>query len=174
MTIKQAKSELMQIYGALSPDKQRAIDTLVKIEPCEDAISRQAVDNYIIKLLSGYLYDEERTRLEELSAYLWELPSVNPQEPKYCDRNICIKNEYNGIGCDECEVTKSQDPKTGHWISYWDEEARCYVYKCPECGNKQPFDTKHCWECGARLDAPDINVGRMSEIPTGSESEDKE
>jgi len=30
MTIKQAKSELMQIYGALSPDKQRAIDTLVK------------------------------------------------------------------------------------------------------------------------------------------------
>lgn len=30
MTIEQAKSELMQIYGALSPDKQRAIDTLVK------------------------------------------------------------------------------------------------------------------------------------------------
>lgn len=26
---------------------------------------------------------------------------------KYCDRNICISNEYNGIGCDECEVTKS-------------------------------------------------------------------
>ena len=40
MTIAQAKSELMQIYGALSPDKQRAIDTLVKIEPkkghCKD------------------------------------------------------------------------------------------------------------------------------------------
>ena len=34
------------------------------------------------------------------------------QEPKYCDRNICLKNEYNGIGCDECEVTKSQEPKT--------------------------------------------------------------
>lgn len=33
MTIAQAKSELMQIYGALSPDKQRAIDTLVNIEP---------------------------------------------------------------------------------------------------------------------------------------------
>ena len=32
------------------------------------------------------------------------------QEPKYCDRNICIKNEYNGIGCDECEITKSQEP----------------------------------------------------------------
>lgn len=33
MTIARAKSELMQIYGMLSPDKQRAIDTLVKIEP---------------------------------------------------------------------------------------------------------------------------------------------
>ena len=32
------------------------------------------------------------------------------QEPKYCDRNICLKNEYNGIGCDECEVTKSKEP----------------------------------------------------------------
>ena len=31
----------------------------------------------------------------------------------FCDRNICIANEYNGIGCDECEVTKSQEPK---WI----------------------------------------------------------
>lgn len=30
-------------------------------------------------------------------------------EPKYCDRNICISNEYNGIGCDKCEVTKSQE-----------------------------------------------------------------
>jgi hypothetical protein len=55
----------------------------------------------------------------------------------------------------------SAQPKTGHWISYWDEEARCYVYKCPECGNKQPFDTKCCWECGTRLVEP-------------QESEDKE
>ena len=30
------------------------------------------------------------------------------QEPKYCDRNICTSNEYNGIECEECEVTKSQ------------------------------------------------------------------
>lgn len=29
---------------------------------------------------------------------------------EYCDRNICVSNEYNGIGCEECEVTKSQEP----------------------------------------------------------------
>ena len=36
------------------------------------------------------------------------------QDPKYCDRNICVSNEYNGIGCNECEVTKSQEFKTEH------------------------------------------------------------
>ena len=35
-----------------------------KIEPCDDAISREAVDKYIARLLSGYLYDGERERLE--------------------------------------------------------------------------------------------------------------
>lgn len=34
------------------------------------------------------------------------------EEDAYCDRNICLRNEYNGIGCDECEVTKSQEPNT--------------------------------------------------------------
>lgn len=31
------------------------------------------------------------------------------EEAMYCDRNICALNEYNGIGCDDCEVAKSQD-----------------------------------------------------------------
>ena len=39
------------------------------------------------------------------------IDSINTtvQWPKYCDRNICTSNEYNGIGCDECEVTKSRE-----------------------------------------------------------------
>ena len=40
-------------------------------------------------------------------AALTAIIEESEQEPKYCDRNICIQNEYNGIGCDECEVTKS-------------------------------------------------------------------
>ena len=55
-----------------------AIKTLEQ-QPCDDCISREAVDEYITNLLSGYLYDEERTRLEDLTAYIWELPSVIPQ-----------------------------------------------------------------------------------------------
>ena len=39
-----------------------------------------------------------------------ELEQEPKTESKYCDRNICLRNEYNGIGCDECEVIKSQEP----------------------------------------------------------------
>lgn len=85
------------------------------------------------------------------------------QEPKYCDRNICMANEYNGIGCDECEVQEPtdenlhrereqaymqgyedackkyrQEPKTGHWIladkqNKEDVENDNYRFICSEC-----------------------------------------
>lgn len=48
------------------------------------------------------------------------------------------------------EALKNQRPK-GHWLEYWDEEARTNNYKCSECGYKQPFDTNYCWECGADM-----------------------
>lgn len=54
------------------------VKTLAEQEPCEDAVSRRAVDKRLTELLSGYLYDEERERLENFCAYLWELPSVQP------------------------------------------------------------------------------------------------
>lgn len=61
---------------------ERECDRILKAleqQPCEDCISREAVDEYITNLLSGYLYDEERTRLEDLTAFVWELPSVTPK-----------------------------------------------------------------------------------------------
>ena len=51
-------------------------------------------------------YDTERQAVRAWNKRV-AIPSA---EPRYCDRNICLKNEYNGIGCDECEVTKSQEP----------------------------------------------------------------
>ena len=43
----------------------------------------------------------------------WECefePTTKNASPKYCDRSICLKNEYNNVGCEDCEVTKSQEP----------------------------------------------------------------
>ena len=51
-----------------------------------DAISRQAVQDYIAKYLSQYLYDDVRGAVEVIDEYIAELPPVNPQ------------------------------PKTGHWF----------------------------------------------------------
>ena len=66
-----------------------------------DAVSREAVDNYIVKLLDSYLYAEERTRLENLCAYLWELPSVTQKSGKWL-----IKDRYYHdtitAECSEC------------------------------------------------------------------------
>ena len=81
-------------------------------EPSGDLISREAVYEVLDSMLDDSS-DNKRNQLVSLDSIadeIAELPSVNPQEPKYCDRNICIQNEYNGIGCDECEVTKSQEP----------------------------------------------------------------
>ena len=55
------------------------------------------------------------------------LISALSQEPKadkpMCDRNICLNNEYNGIGCDECIVNKAeQEPMR----EFTEEEAKAY------------------------------------------------
>ena len=112
-------------------------------EPSGDLISRKAVNN-----LQRYRYNCGDTSITCISLKsVNELPPVE-QEPKYCDRNICIKNDYNGIGCDECEVTKSQEPKTGHWIHFATSD------DCSECGwstGKYISPSKFCPNCGARM-----------------------
>jgi hypothetical protein len=132
----------------------------------------------MMKLQTYKMHEGEDTvyvEREDVLKALEQQPCYNPDEwchncKEYDQEKHCCPR-YNKIIRNAVEEMK--EPKTGHWISYWDEEARCYVYKCPECGNKQPFDTKHCWECGTRLNIPDTNDGKLSEIPTSSESEDK-
>lgn len=69
------------------------------------------------------------------------------QEPAYCDRNICLRNEYNSIGCNECEVTKSQESNTvigtGDGAYY-----RIKALQAQVDGEKSFF----CSHCGERLE----------------------
>jgi len=73
------------------------------------------------------------------------------------------------------EITKVLKPKTGHWINIDETHS-----KCDRCGavfeiSSENGEANYCPHCGAKMiDAPDINVGSMSEIQTGSESEDEE
>ena len=64
--------------------------------------------NAIAMLSDEFTYDRIKDRLKEIEQIVAEEPDTDdpegePQKPKYCDRNICVSNEYNGIGCDECE-----------------------------------------------------------------------
>ena len=106
-------------------------------------------------------YDTERQAVRAWNKRV-AIPSA---EPRYCDRNICLRNEYNGIGCDECEVTKSQEPKTGHWIEQIDHEENCRTLICSNCDRPALHDGDSIWKhkfcphCGARMVEPQESEG---------------
>lgn len=99
----------------------------------EDLISRQAVQDYIAKYLSQFLYDDVRQAVEVIDEYIGELPPVKPQEPE-----------------------------TGHWIRWYEQKEYdwCVEYiphcKCSECGKEyDPHSSlfiKYCNECGAKME----------------------
>ena len=115
----------------LSPDDVRCMNEIIKA--CGNAISRQAVLNEFYDLENLYERIKQLPSVnsqkscdtckhsdETDGSHCYECvkgmkDNYDSQEPKYCDRNICIKNEYNGISCNECEVTKSQE-KSGDLI----------------------------------------------------------
>ena len=108
-------------YVGFDNEDNEALDLAIKSleqQPCEDYISREAVDNYIVKLMSGYLYDEERARLEDLTAYIWELPSVIPSRPNGKWKRISPAGIYECTNCNQVIMTSDID---------------CYKY-CHGCG----------------------------------------
>ena len=156
---------------------QFAIQALEQ-EPCEDAISRQAVEDKLLRLCN---------ELEGIFA------DIRMKEGDDCVCGLCEYDTDHGIDgsafecpgfeTDECfkladeirhewQSTKdlppvNPQPKTGHWEKTTDDY--CYWYSCSCCGTKAPKDewrndyfSPYCPECGAK----------MSEIPTGSESEE--
>lgn len=132
-----------------------ALNDALEQEPCDNAVSRQAVLDAMYELCNkgGTLKENpwrDNPHIDAITDAINNLPSVNPQEPKYCDRNICVSNEYNGIGCDECEVTKSQEPKTGHWI-HRTQDGGCFWEECSVCHTERAFSTKYCPDCGTYM-----------------------
>ena len=97
-------------YRVIYDRCEELIKAIPSAEPSGDLISRQAVIKAIDEKAKRIKNADTLNGLAGAVGILFDLPSVK-QESKYCDRNICLKNEYNGIGCNECEVTKSQEPQ---------------------------------------------------------------
>ena len=160
MTREEAIKELKIIredYWDEYEDPMPALDMAIKaLELCEDAISRQDALDALHMCLSTNSYDDDVTG----------------------DSYICYEEA-------EYEIEKLQSvqpkPKTGHWIY------KNYNWRCSKC-NEPPktmgyvgtadFMAKHfkfCNHCGAKMiDVPDINDGKFSEIPKGSDSQEGE
>lgn len=47
-----------------------------------------------------------------------------------------------------------QEPKAGHWISHYDEDAKEGWYECNRCHTERAFNTDFCPDCGARMVEP--------------------
>lgn len=94
-------------------------------EPCEDAISRQAVldgvDRYIYKSQSTGTQDDFYSFAELV---VKQLPSVTPQ------------------------------PKTGHWIKddITERSKSAYKHKCDRCGAYHRAMYDYCPSCGAKME----------------------
>ena len=173
-----------------------ALDMAIKAleqQPCEDCISRQAVldKKELIKLDDGqsfYCISPE------------DVETLPPVQPKYntsewchdCkeydhDKHCCPR--YNKVIRNAVEEMKQ--PKTGRWkkmVSVYDVIEGKYtmipytrkdeelnntpIYIC-DCGSISKKPTNYCSDCGTKMiDVPDINDGKLSEIPTSSESEE--
>ena len=121
-----------------------------------DLISRQVVLDAIRRISLGQTDAVKVSMMTE--EYVKALPSVNPQEPNFCqsckhydDNEVCLECEYDGItrGMTRYESVL-QEPKTGHWI-----DINGIYAECSNC-NEEIYitgDFKYCPNCGARMES---------------------
>ena len=94
-------------------------------QPCEDCISREAVQDLISRWLSDYLLDETREALETINYKVGDMPSVTPQRPKgkWIDIRVIKAFHYDG------------EPRV----------------RCSRCENKEEWSSNYCPNCGAEM-----------------------
>jgi hypothetical protein len=135
-----------------------AIEAL-KVEPCEDVISRQAAIDAVafgityatgVNMETGEVshpFAESNQELRKAIHRICELPPVNPQEPKTDSWSIKdVADTFKKHG-----LIREQEPKTGHWI--FDEILDKHYY-CSECKSMGVDYWDYCPYCGAKMLEP--------------------
>ena len=90
-------------------------------EPCDDAISRQAVLNILDDVVKDYIKENDFDKAQGVAwVKVQKLPSVTPK------------------------------PKTGRWIRTTDK-AEHLVWECDKCSWQQRFNTNYCPNCGCAM-----------------------
>lgn len=149
----------------------------------------ESAKDHIYKLAGDYKCWDNRLTEDE-AVELCHILEQQPCEDKiiewkkdfkeYVNSLSMLRDDYKGIMeyIDELPVTPI--PKTGQWVLL--DECSNSGYYCSECHKKLVKEgwsntvkkIKYCPNCGAKMiNVPDINDGKLSEIPTGLESEGK-
>lgn len=82
----------------------------------EDAISRKDIQDYIAKYLSQFLYDDVRSAVETIDAYIGDMPSIQPEKSAW-------RRVWNDLdGCTDF-ICRGCNNKNAHPTNY-----------CPTCG----------------------------------------
>ena len=143
-------------------------------QPCEDAISRQALKNILVARHAFYvnayngfknLPQPEKARVDEISSLIAEVvnaPSVTPNKPsrvadgiKYCED--CDHVELCAFEGTTIECVWKSKPKTGQWIDdgYYADNSNKSVWRCSKCDHHIiEYDMegyKFCPNCGANM-----------------------
>ena len=130
----------------------------------DDAISRQEVQDLLATWLSDYLTDETREALETIDGKVGDMPSVTPKA-EHCEdaisREQALKLFATHDGHYLYEAIRDLPPvtpkqRTGHWIEVTNgrgghECNLCHEY-APSYQDGDEWLTKHCPNCGARME----------------------
>lgn len=114
----------VESYTCKDGDKMRDAIKALEQEPCEDAVSREAVLMEIDKYMCGVPFDEKG-----IDVVLKELPHVTPARKKgkwICVHHIENKITYDSWKCSECQHDFNSEEES---MVYFNE----YKY-CPNCG----------------------------------------
>lgn len=94
----------------------------------DELISRKAVQSLTAKLLSDYLYEEDREKIEKLDAEIGELPPVTP---KYTDEEIDRAQAVEQAYVDKM-VELAVEESRREWLNSFDTSS---ATKCFEAVN---------------------------------------
>ena len=116
-----------------------AIESL-KVEPCDDCISRQAAIAAFERFIHELGIEDEPYNYGEMALSVKNVPSVAPVQTKTCYKM-----------CDRWE----ENPKMGRWIGFEHpitDKVSSYRWKCNLCDEMVEWSTAYCPNCGARME----------------------
>lgn len=131
--IEDIRDNIKPVVGGISLDM--AIKALEK-QPCEDCISREAV--------------EEMIKAEMPERGMWEIEGDKEKET-VCEVCVDLMQKLSDL------PSVSPKPKTGHWINLENTKYKGQVlpfwgrYECSKCGGHGDGTSNYCPNCGANM-----------------------